>query len=172
MCLWVHQPCTNILFYIIDYRFLSLLLLLLLSFVFILKMYWKSVSCKRMKKTEPNGMRRRRRESRNAFVYMEIRIKNDKWTNPKEEKNWNTNKHSQYRATLIFHTYIFYNINCWAIECNSMTIPPWFCALGFYYVLFFFLFFFSCVHALSKRLICPSTELMLFFFLWFCIFRV
>lgn len=30
--------------------------------------------------------RRRRRESRNAFVYMEIRIKNDKWTNPKEEK--------------------------------------------------------------------------------------
>lgn len=32
-------------------------------------------------------MRRRRRESRNAFVYMEIHIKNDKWTNPKEEKN-------------------------------------------------------------------------------------
>lgn len=43
---------------------------------------------KNEKKTEPNGMRRRRRrrESRNAFVYMEIRIKNDKWTNPKEEK--------------------------------------------------------------------------------------
>lgn len=30
---------------------------------------------------------RRRRESHNAFVYMEIHIKNDKWTNPKEEKN-------------------------------------------------------------------------------------
>lgn len=56
--------------------------------IIIIRFYPQNVLkiCVMQKKTEPNGMRRRRGESRNAFVYMEIRIKNDKWPNPKEEK--------------------------------------------------------------------------------------